>query len=155
MLALNHKLLDIKNFPRFRFPWEGYLKDTFTNPIACRFPVLNTIGLGLALSWRIDAVCPWQECFPKKCTSRGSNSDNISDRVLPDHFSCGILQLNAPISVPAHREGVLCFIFYRGTEIALTSNKKKKKKKKDKKKKEKKKEKRKKRPTKCGIPQNY
>ena len=43
MLALNHKLVDIKDFPRFRFPWEGYLKDTFTNPVACRFPVLDTI----------------------------------------------------------------------------------------------------------------
>ena len=61
-------------------------KDTLRTPLqilACRFPVLDTIGLGLAPSWRIAAVCPWQECFPKKCTSCGSNSDSISDRVLP------------------------------------------------------------------------
>ena len=61
-------------------------KNTLRTPLqilACRFPVLDTIGLGLALSWRIAAVCHWQECFSKKCTSRGSNSDNISDRVRP------------------------------------------------------------------------
>ena len=132
MLALNHKLLDIKNFPRFRFPWEGYLKDTITNPIACRFPVLDTIGLGLALSWRIDAVCPWQECFPKKCTSRGSNSDNISDRVLPWLRASSPVEYYSwmPRSVSLHTErGYSEFYLLQGHGYSPDFKKKKKKKK--------------------------
>ena len=59
MLALNHKLLDIKDFPRFRFPWEGYLKDTFTNPSlsfsSLRYYWLRTGSLvGVLLLYVID-----------------------------------------------------------------------------------------------------
>ena len=131
MLALNHKLLDIKDFPRFRFPWKGTLR-TPLQILACRFSVLDTIGLGLALSWRIAAVCPWHECFPKKCTSRGSNSDNISDWVRPwlrasspvDYYSW------MPRSVSLHPErGYSEFCLLQGLEPSPDCEQKKKKKK--------------------------
>ena len=111
-------------------------KDTLRTPLqilACRFPVLDTIGLGLALSWRIAAVCPWQECFPKKYTSRGSNSDNISDRVLPWLRASSPVEYYSwmPRSVSLHFEVCVCVGGGGGGKVlGLSPDFKKKKKKK-------------------------
>ena len=119
-------------------------KDTLRTPLqilSCRFPVLDTIGLGLALSWRIADVCPWQECFPKKCTSRGSNSDNISDRVLPWLRASSPVEYYSwmPRSVSLHTEsGYSEFCLLQGLgpshdfKQKINNKKKKKKKKKEK-----------------------
>ena len=131
MLALNHKLLDIKDFPRFRFPWEGYLKDTFTNPSlsfsSLRYYWLRTGSLvGVLLLYVID-----KSVFLRNVPRAGVTVIIYQIGSFPD---LGLVLLwnittECPDQCPCTpRGGTLNFAFYRGSDPALTSNKKKKKK---------------------------
>ena len=133
MIQCQHAVMErsivayLKENPRLRFPWEEYLKDTFTKPSlsisSLRYYWLRTgsfvaycccMSLTRVLSYLGVTVIIYQI---------GSFPDlglvllwNITAE-CPDQCPC------------TPRAGSLSFAFYRGSDPALTSKKKKKKKK--------------------------
>ena len=121
MIQCQHAVMErsivayLKENPRFRFPWEEYLKDTFTNP-SLTFSSLRYYWLRTG---SLVAYC----CLTRVLSYLGVTVIIYPIGSFPDLGLVLLWNITAecPDQRPfTSRAGTLKFAFYRGSDPALT-----------------------------------